>query len=77
MEIFRQSYYDKNMKDISCPKCLGKMEKGFIGDKETMGQQTRQTWGTGILPLGSGLVHAIAVTTYRCLKCGYLESYAE
>ena len=52
------------------------MEKGFIGDKETMGLQTRQTWGTEINSLGLGMNHPMPVTTYRCTKCGYLENYA-
>ena len=65
------------MEEKTCPKCLGEMQKGFIGDKENFGHQTRQNWGTGIHVLGMGLDNALPVTTYRCIKCGYLESYAE
>jgi len=52
------------------------MEKGFIGDKETMSRESRQNWGTGINALGSGLDNPYPVTTFRCKDCGYLESYA-
>ncbi len=64
------------MKEPQCPKCNSNMVKGFIGDKENFGQQTRQNWGTGIHSLGVGLDNALPITTYRCEKCGYLESYA-
>lgn len=64
------------MNEKMCPKCNAKMDKGFIGDKKDMSNETRQTWGTGINALGSGLDNAHPVTTYRCTGCGYLESYA-
>jgi len=65
----------------TCPKCSGPMESGFLLDETyggtgqaqwTQGEAKRSFW-TGIR-VPSDERHL--VTTYRCSKCGYLESYA-
>jgi hypothetical protein len=68
-----------------CPKCQSTMEQGFVVDKsygETM-MATKHVsrWAPGPpvksfffgtrLPKGN-----LPVGTYRCSRCGYLESYA-
>jgi phage FluMu protein Com len=66
---------------IQCPKCKGEMEKGVIADYEHGGIPRTSEWGTEIEKVDKVLApsivkHARLVTTYRCTKCGYLESYA-
>jgi hypothetical protein len=38
-----------------------------------------EMWGKGIKPgfLLNSVEREIPITTYRCKKCGYLESYAK
>jgi predicted nucleic-acid-binding Zn-ribbon protein len=64
-----------------CPKCSGRFEDGFILERgrhdqgQTMwveGKAERSFW-QGVKIRGR-LQHAI--TTHRCTRCGYLESYA-
>jgi hypothetical protein len=64
-----------------CPKCQGAMETGFIPDctqggfiegRWTEGQPEKGFLG-GIKVSGK---RQIVITTDRCTKCGYLESYA-
>ena len=65
----------------TCPKCSGRMEEGFLLDcthggtlQATWvdGSPTRSFW-TGIKLKGK---ERLPVTTFRCTKCGYLESFA-
>lgn len=64
------------MKKHICPKCTGEMTKGMIGDRESLDNELRQTWGKNINWLGTGLTDSVPVTTFRCDQCGYLESFA-
>lgn len=62
-----------------CPKCDGEMEKGA----EFSIRGGRVSWGVlegGKVAkwlTGGGTVRRREAATYRCKKCGYLESYAE
>ncbi len=65
----------------ACAKCSTGMEPGFVLDY-THGAMTQSSWvegepepsfWTGIKIKGH---QKLAVTTFRCPKCGYLESYA-
>ena len=65
-----------------CPKCRGKMEPGFVLDRNRF-EDRQGTWVEGTLELNmwtgsakTGKKEQIPVTTYRCDGCGYLESYA-
>ncbi|MBK9547531.1 MAG: hypothetical protein IPO52_00120 [Gemmatimonadetes bacterium] len=67
----------------SCPKCNGPMEEGFVLDKAHYGSPTTPEWlegkpersfWTGLKTKGHDRYH---VMTYRCERCGYLESYAD
>jgi len=66
------------MSEKKCIKCeKGIMEKGFVIDW-TIGGAAQSQWAKEIskffrAPKGK----AEKVTTYRCMECGYLESYAE
>ena len=62
-------------------KCGAKMEEGFILDNAhggrlqsewVEGEPERSVW-TGIKLKGR---EHLPVTTFRCSRCGYLESYA-
>jgi hypothetical protein len=65
----------------ACPKCRAAMEPGFVLD-QTYGALAQSAWIEGRpqpsfwtgLKVKDAAKHP--VTTYRCTKCGYLESYA-
>ena len=67
---------------ITCPKCKTEMEEGFIMDHEghdsahvshwVEGEPEKSFW-TGLKTKDR---EKLAVKTYRCDRCGYLESYA-
>jgi predicted nucleic-acid-binding Zn-ribbon protein len=64
-----------------CPKCGGAMEEGFVVD-EGYGVASVSTWQGG--PPKKSFWNGIQrdrqeqrqIMTYRCGKCGYLESFA-
>lgn len=66
---------------LSCPKCSGSMETGLILD-QTYGATVQTEWMEGDpkrsfwtgLQVRDRARHP--VVTYRCTRCGYLESYA-
>jgi predicted nucleic-acid-binding Zn-ribbon protein len=65
---------------IPCEKCGTTMEEGFILDTG-LGHATAGTWVEGELGSRPWAVklegrQRFAIATYRCPKCGYLESYA-
>jgi hypothetical protein len=67
-----------------CPKCSAQMVAGFIRDRAAGGANLQSKWVEG-MPTPSvwfderveleGRAPA-PVTTFRCVDCGYLESYA-
>jgi hypothetical protein len=66
---------------LTCIRCQGTMERGFLLD-ETHGRLTVGKWmagepeksiWTGLKTRGKD---KLDVATYRCRRCGYLESYA-
>ena len=68
-------------RSLSCPRCGGTMEAGYIVDegygtrtvaKWIAGEPERSIW-TGLKTRGKIKVD---VTTHCCNRCGYLESYA-
>lgn len=70
------------MADSTCPKCGGRMDEGFVLD-HTYGANLQAAWVEGQprrsfwtgLKLSGSAQHPI--TTCRCARCGYLESYAK
>ena len=67
--------------NIICPKCQSKMEEGFILDQAhganlvshwVKGSPEKSIW-TGTKTRNK---ETLAVQTYCCSQCGYLESYA-
>ena len=64
-----------------CAKCRNAMEPGFVLDR-AHGGVAQSTWidGEAEKSIWVGLRlkghQRLAVTTYRCPRCGYLESYA-
>jgi predicted nucleic-acid-binding Zn-ribbon protein len=69
------------MPDPTCPKCRGEMEDGFLVD-HTYGTAAASEWVEG--PVEASFWTGVKlrgrerrrVNTWRCLRCGYLESYA-
>lgn len=67
---------DKNRK---CPICGGEFEEGFITDSGYLGTPVSQQQGWmagkgGTFTIGGD---QIKIKTFKCKKCGYLESYAK
>ena len=67
--------------DQVCVKCGGEMEEGFVLDN-TYGARLQSEWiegapersrWTGIKLKGK---EQLPIVTFRCTRCGYLESYA-
>ncbi|MGI8498378.1 MAG: PF20097 family protein [Gemmatimonadaceae bacterium] len=69
------------MTAAKCPKCGGTMIDGFIVD-HTYGANVQSEWAEGEpkKSFWTGLkmkgVPLHSVTTLRCERCGYLESFA-
>ena len=66
-----------------CPRCQGAMESGFLVDRGDYESQRQATWASGTPAYSIWRNTAIAkgertmlVATYRCERCGFLESYA-
>ncbi len=65
-----------------CLRCRGPMEPGFVVDKGHHDSKDTQKWveGTPERSFWKGLKikdrETHAVTSFRCTRCGYLESYA-
>ena len=68
-------------RSINCLRCSGSMETGYVVD-EGYGTRTVSKWiagdpqpsmWTGLKLRGKA---KLDVVTYRCKRCGYLESYA-
>lgn len=67
---------------IQCHRCDGLMELGFVLDS-TYGKLLQSKWVEG-MPVKSFLAglrlrgkRQLTITTFRCMSCGYLESYAK
>lgn len=71
------------MQSKDCSKCQGKMIEGFVIDANQHGQRTVSKWVEGApeksiwlgVKLGNGAQYEIQ--TWRCGRCGFLESYAK
>ncbi len=70
------------MRNPQCVKCGGEMEPGYVIDRQQgqfvqpedwiEGAPERSVW-TGLKTRGK---ERHRLVTYRCERCGYLESYA-
>lgn len=67
---------------LRCPRCTGSMEKGYVADL-TYGATLQSAWTPGEpVPrrILGGIKHEdgrdVPIVTFRCQRCGYLESYA-
>jgi ribosomal protein S27AE len=65
-----------------CPKCGGEMNQGFVIDAGDSGSHRASKWqaGTPQKSFWTGIKLSKAdqheVVTWRCGRCGFLESYA-
>jgi hypothetical protein len=68
-------------KAIECIRCHVQMEVGYVPDLRE-GGSSQQVWSPGVpsRSFWAGLKmkadQLVPVKTFRCPKCGYLESYA-
>lgn len=64
-----------------CPKCAGAISEGYVAD-QGYGSATVASWREGEprksiwVGLKLGGTKPVEITTWRCGRCGYLESYA-
>ena len=69
-------------KRVECPKCKKAMGPGFLIDRGESNRKHLTQWveGTPRKSFWSGISTSkavvLSVSTYRCMTCGYLESYA-
>ena len=67
---------------LDCPRCSRRMHPGFLLEKGNNDRMHVTQWVEGLpeKSFWSGLAikgrQQLAVTTFRCERCGYLESYA-
>ncbi|HEY5936226.1 MAG TPA: hypothetical protein VIU61_16360 [Kofleriaceae bacterium] len=67
---------------VTCPKCQSAMAPGFIPDKFDKLHGKLSVWRAGEAKSSfwAGVTSpdetTIPIRTFRCVKCGYLESYA-
>ena len=67
---------------MDCPRCRGSMSEGFVLDLGDHNSRNQQKWveGEPVRSFWLGIQtkerDKYTVTTYRCDRCGYLESYA-
>ena len=67
---------------LTCLRCKGVMEQGFVPDKGDAFIPGIQTWVEGLpeQSIWTGIKmkgrRVIPVTTFRCTMCGFLESHA-
>ena len=68
-------------KPSHCPKCQGAMTEGFVIDNTERGRKV-SSWVEGVpvdsfwMGLKLGGKKPIHISSWRCSRCGYLESYA-
>lgn len=64
----------------NCPKCKSEMEEGFVVDHGHFSLPSVSHWAKGppkIAALtGTSVTDTKQIITFRCVGCGYLESYA-
>jgi len=70
------------MRSNSCPKCTSSMTQGFVLDRDSYGGHRVRKWVEGaplkgFFGLKIGKRQQLEVQTWRCTRCGYLESYAK
>ena len=67
----------------NCPKCSGSMTEGVILDRGDYGSTSVSTYQAGAprKSIWTGLKQSkddqVPITTFRCNRCGYLESSAK
>ena len=66
----------------TCPKCSASMEKGYVADL-TYGAVLQSAWTPGepeprriLGGIQWSRTGNIDIVTFRCERCGFLESYA-
>jgi DNA-directed RNA polymerase subunit RPC12/RpoP len=68
-------------RSLDCPRCGATLEAGYVVD-ESYGTRTVAKWiaGEAERSMWTGLKtrgkDKLDITTYRCRRCGFLESYA-
>jgi ribosomal protein L37E len=69
------------MPESTCPKCGSRLQEGYVPDRGRPGiKQASWVEGKPERSFWTGLkLHGRAqypIATYRCSRCGFLESYA-
>ena len=67
----------------ACTKCGGRMSEGFVIDHGDYGSTSVSTWqgGPPRKSFWTGIKQSkddqLEITSWRCDRCGFLESYAK
>lgn len=66
---------------VTCVKCSGSMSEGFVIDQGDYGAKSVSNWHDNPperhwYGLKTSKKNQRPIATYRCNRCGYLESYA-
>jgi predicted nucleic-acid-binding Zn-ribbon protein len=70
------------MRSNTCPKCQSTMAEGFVPDAAHGGEHKVSNWVEGqperAFWVGIKLrgKRKLPISTWRCTRCGFLESYA-
>ncbi len=71
------------MAQSSCPKCQSSMQEGYVVDHTHGGARTVSTWVEGEpkpsfwLGLTFQGTTPLAIESWRCTRCGFIEQYAK
>jgi len=67
---------------LECPRCGKRLQPGFLLEKGDADRNSTTQWIEGLpdKSFWTGLTikgrQSLPVSTFRCERCGYLESYA-
>jgi predicted nucleic-acid-binding Zn-ribbon protein len=85
-DTFLERVIGGTMSQLTCPKCNNTMEPGFVVDHTYRGsaESAPPEWAEGAaqISMWTGGVKKMSgkerhpIQTFRCVRCGYLESYA-
>ena len=71
-----------DVEPLECPKCLGRMHLGFLLERGHADVRSAAAWieGEPERSFWQGLKitgrNALETRTFRCERCGFLETYA-
>ena len=69
--------------ELTCLRCGSEMEQGFMLEYDAQNKRQRSRWVAGVPErsiwlgdISTSDKRILRIRTFRCIECGYLESYA-